>query len=223
MLAGVRGHRCHFAAFIQAACLLTQPLAEEQRGRVVPRVSSKCCVTTPMAHPTQIYRIQSWGRTKQEDTCCHQCPALPVQGPTLEAQGGGPRGAGTVTFATLCAGAVNTGRPTGLNEGICRGPRWLPPPPSGPCSHSLRDVSLGQHLKYPEDNEGGSVLPLGPTGPGGGSGGGETCTQTAECNGWLSCSWSSSQEITADVLEGLELWGEGSISQPSLALTHAGP
>lgn len=111
MLAGVWGHRCHFAAFIQAACLLTRRLAEEQRGRAVPRVNSKCCVTTAMAHPTQIYRIQSW--TKQEETLgVTNAQALQGQGPPREVQGGGPRGAGPVTFAPHCADSVNPGRPT---------------------------------------------------------------------------------------------------------------
>lgn len=75
MLAGPQGQRCHDAAFIQPGCLRTPPLAEEERGSAVPRVRSKSCVTTAMAHPTQIYRIQSWEtappisrRTKQEGT-----------------------------------------------------------------------------------------------------------------------------------------------------------
>lgn len=60
MLEGVLERRCHCAAFGHSACLLTKPLAEEERGCAEPRLSSKSRVTTLMAHPTQIYRIESW-------------------------------------------------------------------------------------------------------------------------------------------------------------------
>lgn len=167
MLEGVLERRCHCAAFGHSACLLTKPLAEEERGCAEPRVSSKSRVTTLMAHPTQIYRIESWesGPSPSHEGLNrkrHFLSAMPRPSESRDphwrrkgrwAPKNGPPSSLLSALRMLSKlHCLNDGRGASQTSGKlgCRA--------GSPSLIRLSiDASLRQHVFYPEDTEEGSV------------------------------------------------------------------